>query len=134
MNRTEGDRVLNILRREFEEELNAAQDLIHDYMEQQEDIADLRSALNVKNNLLAECELLNTNLMQERMELIGQINDLETDIAGYQEHFDEMRCRNRNLQHTILLAKKSISWYRNYYKESQEKLIKGKKRARSGSV
>jgi len=133
MNRNEADRVIQIIRREFEEELNAAQDLVHAFMEQQEDIADLRSALTVKNNLLAECELLNTNLMQERMELIGQINDLEQDIAGYQEHFDEMRCRNRNLQHTLLLAKKSISWYRNYYKESQEKLIKGKKRARSGS-
>jgi len=131
MNRTEGDRVLDIIRREFEQELNAAQDLVHAYMEQEEDIADLKAEVSKANYDVEECRLLNTDLMQERMELVARINELEENLMGYQEYSDELRCRNRNLQHTILLAKRSISWSRNFYDESQKK--KSKKRVRSGS-
>lgn len=133
MNRSQADRVIAILTREFQFELNAAERLAAEHYEALEDIADLNNEVSRFRNDVEDMRLLNNELMQERSTLIAEINDLEGIIREYQEHFDEMRVRERSLQHTVLLAKKSISWYRKFYDEQQEKLIKSKKRARSGS-
>lgn len=133
MNQSQADRVIAILTREFQFELNAAQRQTADYHEALEDIADLNAHVSRLENDTEDMRLLNNELIQERATLIAEIDELEATLRGYQEHFDEMRITNRGLQHRLLLANKSISWYRKFYDEQQEKLRKSKKRARSGS-